>query len=127
MRNLVACSYPGCCTLVPKGRCPRHQAQDRRPGYAKDKRFYDSVQWKRVRDAKMRRDPLCQYCLYTGRVTEGREVDHYTPLERGGHATHSDNLVTACHSCHSRKTRSDEHGQPPPPYAPSAVQRYTFA
>jgi 5-methylcytosine-specific restriction protein A len=124
---LRACTYPGCTMLVAGGRCPRHKVETRRPGRALDKRFYDSAHWQRVRDMKLKRDPVCQYCLHGDKLTTATEVDHYTPLERGGHRTEDANLVSSCKSCHSRKTQLDQQGQPPPPYAPSATARYDCA
>jgi 5-methylcytosine-specific restriction endonuclease McrA len=87
-------------------------AQDR-------KRFYDSSLWQKTRDAKLNRDPLCQYCSYRGQVTEARDVDHYTPLAEGGHATADENLVSACVSCHAHKTMCERNHTPFPRYTES--------
>ncbi|MEO8466257.1 MAG: HNH endonuclease signature motif containing protein [Gammaproteobacteria bacterium] len=91
------------------------------------KRFYDSALWQRTRDAKLKRDPLCQYCALTGVVSQATVVDHYVPLIRGGHPTADDNLVSADESCHNRKTQCEVNDQPFPKYAPSKARKIVFA
>ncbi len=64
---------------------------------------YSTAAWQRLRLAKLARDPLCQYCP-TGTVTAATEVDHRKAIKDGGDPWAWDNLVSTCHSCHSRKT-----------------------
>lgn len=82
------------------------------------KRFLDSARWEHTRKAKLARDPMCQYCAFEGCITEGHDVDHYVPLAEGGNPTADDNLVTACVSCHSRKTLAERNGTPYPKFTP---------
>lgn len=50
----------------------------------------------------LRREPLCRRC-----GAEASQIDHIVPLRRGG--THAaENLQALCHSCHSRKTRTED-------------------
>lgn len=123
------CPYPGCTALVERGRCERHAGvRQRRHGYAADARFYHSARWRRVRDAKLRNDPLCQYCLAKdGRPRPATTVDHRTALAEGGHPTDAANLVSSCTPCHSSKTRAEQLGQPLPPYAPSRERELSIA
>jgi 5-methylcytosine-specific restriction endonuclease McrA len=74
------------------------------------KRFYDSARWKRVREQKLRIDPLCQGCIAKGRTIAAEHVDHWKPLAEGGHPTDAANLVSLCHSCHSSKTMAERQG-----------------
>lgn len=100
---------------------PRSEdAQDR-------KRFYDSAVWQRTREAKLRRDPLCQCCAYVRITTVAIEVDHWTPLAAGGHATADENLVSLCTPCHSRKTQAERLGQPYPDIVPSKPRQLVIA
>lgn len=46
-----------------------------------------------------RTNGLCERCLAKGRVTLADEVDHETPLSRGGTDT-DDNTRNLCRSCH---------------------------
>ena len=41
------------------------------------------------------------------------EVDHITPLNRGGEPWDMGNLAAMCRDCHIRKTRLDERGPEP--------------
>ena len=44
---------------------------------------YDTKAWKRLRKAKLARDPLCKYCP-RGTVTPATEVDHRVAISKGG-------------------------------------------
>ena len=62
--------------------------------------FYNSAAWKRLRAAKLAQDPMCEYC---GRQP-ATDVDHMRAINVGGDPHAWDNLRSACHACHSRKT-----------------------
>ncbi len=54
-----------------------------------------------VRQAVLDRDDyICRYC---GRRSQTMEVDHVSPMSRGGMST-LDNLVTACRECNRKKS-----------------------
>lgn len=61
-----------------------------------------SYRWQRLRAAVLARDPLCRDCKQPA-----TDVDH-----DDGDPSNNDpaNLVPRCHSCHSRKTMSKQHG-----------------
>lgn len=69
----------------------------------KPDKFYNSRAWKRLRKQKLAADPLCEYCL-PGKITAATDVDHVVAIEKGGDPLAWDNLRSACHECHSRKT-----------------------
>lgn len=50
-----------------------------------------------VAEIRERDAGICAYCF-----GPGNELDHCTPLARGGHNT-PDNIVTACRSCNAKK------------------------
>jgi 5-methylcytosine-specific restriction protein A len=105
------CSVPGCPALVTRGaRCREHlralqrEVDSLRPSAAR--RGYDH-NWRRIRLAQLRREPLCRFCMERGVMTPATEVDHILALADGG--THAaTNLRSACHSCHSRRTARDQ-------------------
>jgi 5-methylcytosine-specific restriction endonuclease McrA len=95
---------------------------------AKDrKRFYDSAIWQRTREAKLRRDPLCQCCAYTHIVTQAKHVDHWISLAQGGHPTADENLVSMCTPCHSMKTMAERNGTDMPKIVPSKLRTLVCA
>ena len=49
-------------------------------------------------------DPSCQYCP-ADTAQLATEVDHKTPINKGGDPWDWDNLASACKPCHSAKTR----------------------
>lgn len=55
-----------------------------------------------MRAQVLKAQPLCEMC---GREV-AREVDHITPLARGG-THHRENLRAVCVGCHKAKTASD--------------------
>ncbi|MPZ36768.1 MAG: hypothetical protein GEU95_01680 [Rhizobiales bacterium] len=70
-------------------------------------RLYDKRRWHRVRERKLRRDPICEGC--GERPSE--HVDHIIPLP-GGAAYDPANHMALCIPCHNAKTRCDEMGKP---------------
>lgn len=69
---------------------------------------------------KRRRDyftdnPLCAECQRNGRIKPAQELDHITPLFKGG-SDEPDNWQGLCFVCHQRKSieeRGDEYRQKP--------------
>jgi 5-methylcytosine-specific restriction protein A len=108
------CSYPGCATLTHAGRCDLHRRQERREydRGRKDDPFhllYAGRQWRRVREAKLAIDPLCERCRAGGRIEAATEVHHRTAVRDGGDPFDITGLESLCKPCHSRE--SAESGQ----------------
>lgn len=85
---------------------------------AKDKQdIYNSREWRELRIAKLRANPLCEQCVKDGEaagiqggyITAARCVHHITPIET---ATSKDemrrlafdphNLMSLCYACHAK-------------------------
>lgn len=70
-------------------------------------KIYQSAKWKRLRLAKLMKDPLCEHCLKEGRTTLAIDCHHidsfmnYQGLMRLQKAYDIDNLVSLCKECHS--------------------------
>jgi 5-methylcytosine-specific restriction protein A len=90
-------------------------------------KFYKTARWLRTREAKLRRDPMCQACAAAGRITQASHVDHAVPIAQGGSLTDDAQLVSLCLPCHSRKTLRERQGKPAPPVAPSAERTFVIA
>lgn len=77
----------------------------------KHKHIYNTARWQRIRAAKLRACPLCEYCL-PDRRKAATDVDHFKAIEDGGAPYDMANLRSACASCHSSKTAHGEkiHG-----------------
>jgi len=64
--------------------------------------------WMRRREQALKRDCyLCQACAKRGLITPAREVDHITPLFKGGR-DNLENLQALCVDCHREKSREEE-------------------
>jgi len=77
------------------------------------KRWYGRVLWLRLREACLRRDPICGICERAWST----EADHMIPWRRGTtpqdrwNRFHDlDNLMGLCHPCHSAKTSREDGG-----------------
>lgn len=86
---------------------------------------YNSARWRyTVQPAKRKRDPLCQWCAYEGVVKAMKHVDHWVPLAQGGAPYDEGNLVSLCHSHHSKKTALEQTGKPLPRIIESHAHEY---
>jgi len=70
-------------------------------------KYYNTKQWKNLRNYYIRRHPLCEICLSKGIVKEANEVHHKLPYLRGKTdeerwklLTDEDNLMSLCYECH---------------------------
>ena len=66
--------------------------------------FYNSKQWRSLRNYYIQRNPLCESCKRRDKVAAGQVVDHIKPINMGGHKTDLTNLQTMCHPCHNSKS-----------------------
>ena len=75
------------------------------------KNIYNTARWQRLRLAKLRDCPLCEYCP-PNRRRPATEVDHFRAISDGGDPFDWNNLRSVCHECHSQKTARGErlHG-----------------
>jgi len=81
-------------------------------GYTnKNSKFYNSSAWRKLRAWYIRNNPACERCLDTGRVVDGKYVDHIQPINQGGAKLDQYNLQTLCTSCNARKTARDRQNK----------------
>ena len=79
----------------------RDKQYDKARGTAAE-RGYDK-RWQRIRLMHLRHNPLCYDCNTKCQVTAANEVHHIIALADGG--THNtDNIMSLCKSCHSKRT-----------------------
>ena len=74
--------------------------------------YYNTKQWKNLRNYYIRRNPLCEICLSKGIVKPAEEVHHIRPFmmgttdeERYKLLTDEDNLMSLCRECHDEVHR----------------------
>lgn len=79
-----------------------HREHDAKRGNSAARGYGGS--WRRLRKLVLAEVPVCQA---PGCDALATEVDHITPLARGG--THArENLQSLCKPCHSRKTATED-------------------
>ena len=66
--------------------------------------FYQSKQWRSLRNYYIQMFPLCELCDKQGYTIAGECVDHIKPMRFGGSHISMDNLQTLCNSCHASKS-----------------------
>ena len=91
------CRYPGCPALCDGAYCEKHQPvidheYNTRHRDRDASRFYSSDRWRKLRAAKLSRNPLCEECARQGRHTPAKMVDHIVPIRFGGRSLDMDNL-----------------------------------
>lgn len=112
MKPLRPCRHPGCGVLVSGGYCAAHQPpkQDRRSAEAQAWRWmYGTEDWKRLRGDQLLAEPFCRECARRGARRRATDVDHIRD-HKGDWELFTDrsNLQSLCHSCHSRKTMTEQ-------------------
>ena len=74
-------------------------------------REYKTAVWQTIRAGQLSKQPLCQSCALSGRVTLGDHVDHVIPWKTvGPHAFVNSRFQTLCAPCHSVKTGLEQRG-----------------
>lgn len=68
----------------------------------------------RVRRSVLMGEPMCRKCAKAGLIVVAVEVDHITPLSKGG-TYDRDNLQPLCTPCHEAKTAAEQGRRPRPP------------
>ena len=64
--------------------------------------------WQKLRERILLRDAsLCQPCKARGHITLAVEVDHITPIHKGGTDAER-NLQAICSACHKAKTAAEQ-------------------
>ncbi len=106
------CLQPGCGELVSKGRCSKHRTQHQRAyesNRKKTRNFYDSVEWRHMREFVKRDEKICRMCKAEGFTVAGVEVDHIIPrVKRPDLQLERSNLQLLCVPHHSQKTRLEQ-------------------
>lgn len=107
LKPMRPCNHIGCPELIRDGRyCEKHakekskQYESGRKG-TKERDFYNSAQWQRIRDLKRKRDPLCEVCLREGRVVIADLVHHNIEVKQDWSRRFDmgvlESVCTACH------------------------------
>jgi len=115
LKKGVPCRVSGCADIATRedhGYCRKHKREDfnaynkqrRSEEDAGIERWYSTAEWQALRQYHISREPLCRICAADGKVVQGVEVDHITPIRDGGARRDDSNLQTLCRSCHAKKT-----------------------
>ncbi len=64
------------------------------------KKFYQSAQWRKVKEMKLAMSPCCQACEQAGKTVKADVVHHLIPIKKGVKKVDMDFLVSLCHPCH---------------------------
>jgi len=76
-------------------------------------KLYKTAEWEATRRAVLNRDPVCQWCLGVGMVTEATDADHIIPsryLHTHAEFFDQENIVGSCRSCNSRRASYEAKG-----------------
>lgn len=105
------CSNGGCKQpATRRGRCDKHQsAAVKRKAQAHEvhgsNTVYNSSKWKRLRELKIQKNPICELCQTIDKITHAAEIDHWIEIQETKQLTWDlENLVSLCAACHRQKT-----------------------
>ena len=62
--------------------------------------------WRKLRNRRIKEEPLCRHCLAKDRITPATQVDHIKPRRDGG-LDEWDNTQSLCTDCHRVKTADE--------------------
>lgn len=73
--------------------------------------MYQTAYWRGAREAQLSKQPLCQSCLLSGKVTQASHIDHLFAWNRIGKTAFYNNILQSlCNNCHSDKTALEQRG-----------------
>jgi 5-methylcytosine-specific restriction protein A len=80
---------------------------DKERDQTEERQFIHSTIWRKIRDAKLARDPLCEKCLKRG-IDRAAIIVHH---KDGNELNNMDeNLESLCNLCHEEKHKEDRWG-----------------
>lgn len=103
------CNFPGCPNLSRDGSgwCSKHKAYGEQKRKGDQKKYQQrrgsaasrgyGGEWRKIRTAKLKRNPLCEECEKHGRVTVAWTVHH---IDHDQHNNDDSNLMSMCRDCH---------------------------
>ena len=73
--------------------------------------MYQTTKWKQTRQLQLSKQPLCQCCLLSGKVSQAQHIDHLFPWSKiNKDAFYNNILQSLCPECHSVKTGLEQRG-----------------
>lgn len=101
---------------------PRRSQTRKNEGERKERMaIYNTARWRRMREAKMISDPLCEMCLRKGITRPATDVHHIQSFmrtkdmeARKALAFDPTNLMSLCDECHNAIHHGKRRADPPP-------------
>ena len=87
--------------------------------------FYQTKEWKALRNLKIKNNCLCEECIKTDLLTPATEVHHIIDIDDRPtleNALSYDGLMSLCKSCHSSITQKNRKKQIWKPFNPKAFK-----
>ena len=113
--SYTKCQHLGCTNTRSKlnSYCLEHGGKTGNYSDERNKfnKMYQSTFWKRLRRVQLGKQPICQACLHSGKVSESKHIDHVFPWAHiGEHAFIANIFQALCPECHSHKTSLEARG-----------------
>lgn len=69
-------------------------------------KYYNTTEWRKLRESYMKQHPVCEECLNKGKITPATSVHHKTSPFKNGNCNKAlfldyNNLEAVCHECHA--------------------------
>jgi 5-methylcytosine-specific restriction protein A len=108
------CNQPGCGALTDDRYCDKHQRNNSRTQFDKQRNttnplraYYKTAAWSRTRAFVLSRDPVCKDCGRLASVVADHIVNAHAFVAGGGDFYDLSNLQGLCKSCHDSKTAKE--------------------
>ena len=82
------------------------QRNEHTPNRDLRRQYYNTTEWRKLRESYIKQHPICEECLNKGKVTPATSVHHKQSPFKNGTANKQlfldyNNLMAICHECHA--------------------------
>ena len=94
-----------------------NQRNEHTPNRELRQKYYNTTEWRKLREAYLKQHPVCEECLNKGKVTPATSVHHIQSPFKNGECNKNlfldyNNLMAVCHECHA-EIHNKEQGHIP--------------
>lgn len=83
-----------------------NQRNENTPNRELRHKYYNTTEWKKLREAYLKQHPVCEECLNKGKVTPAEDIHHRISPFKNGECNKAllldyNNLMSLCKKCHN--------------------------
>lgn len=83
-----------------------NQRNEHTPNRELRQKYYNTTEWRKLREAYLKQHPVCEECLNKGKVTPAEDIHHRISPFKNGECNKAllldyNNLMSLCKKCHN--------------------------